>query len=96
MTDLQKLEQLFARAAALKPLAECPLGENHAAEAFAIQAEIMQIVLLSPSLHWAPTDEGAVHIDPFPNPDVWAIAEFGPLKAAVWCGPKGIGLGPGH
>jgi hypothetical protein len=96
MSDQQRLEQLFARTAAIAPAALTSSKDNYAAEALAIQAEIMEIVLSAPDFHWATTDEGAVHVDPFPNPEEWAIASFGPLKVAVWCGPKGIGIGPEH
>ena len=47
-------------------------------------------------ISWADTDAGAVHLDPFPNPKPWLIAELGLVKIAIFCGPAGIGIGPDH
>jgi len=61
-----------------------------------LQSKLLEAIATSPDLHWSPSDEGALHVDPFPNPDRWAIASFGPIKIAIDCGPKGLGVGPGH
>jgi hypothetical protein len=48
------------------------------------------------NVHWSDTDEGKMHVDPFPNPKQYLIGDLGPVGIAVNCGPSGIGIGPGH
>jgi len=63
---------------------------------FLAYAETLHTFALMPSLHWSDTDEGALHLNPFPNPGRFAIINEAGFKAAIDCGPKGIGAGPSH
>jgi hypothetical protein len=59
-------------------------------------AKILAAIATAPSFHWSDSDEGAIHVDPFPNPARYGIAQIAGIKLAVDCGPAGIGIGPGH
>lgn len=57
-------------------------------------AGLLDIAANAPDFHWAATSEGAIVVDPFPNPDRYAIASLGPVKLAIDCGTKGISVRP--
>jgi hypothetical protein len=61
-----------------------------------VMQDILAALLQSANLHFAPTDEGAIHFDPIPNPDRFLIGSAAGLKVAIDLGPKGMGIGPGH
>jgi hypothetical protein len=59
-------------------------------------AKVLAALALSPNLHWSATDEGKLHLDPFPNPQPYLIAGLDGHQIAIYCGPVGVGIGPEH